>query len=732
MGIDSDTYSSDELDQRKPNSAPPGALVAGLSEGEASVSSKKESSSSSAAAVVQPAIKEAADQASGAGVKRMGGRIGGTYVPPHMRMSKVMEQEDEETRQRETWEMLRRKLNGLINKISVVTIKSVVPEMFRLNLVRGKGLMIRAIMKAQQTSPSYTHVYAALVSIINTKIPQIGELLLKRVVFSFKRAYKRRDKAVSTASVKFIAHLMNQYVAHEILVLQLLAVLLEDPTNDSVEIAVNLIKEAGQRLHELSPRGLHAVFERLRGILHESDIDKRTQYIIEGLFNIRKEGFTGFPAIVEDLDLVERDEQITFELGLDEEIDKEDRLDRFHVDPDYAKNEEIWDEVRRELIGSDEEGDEGDEGGEDGAPMVEGIDESDEGAVHATSGSASVMASRTNGRTQEEIVDLTDQDLINLRRVIYLTIMSAASFEEGAHKLAKLKVPAGYETELANMLIECCANEKSFQKHYGLMGQRLCMMRSEYREAFCSTFTEQYSTIHRLETNKLRNVGKFFSSLLYADSVPWTCLACIQLSETETTSSSRIFIKILLQELTEALGLAELRNRLMDPSLQETFSGLFPKDTPRNTRFAINYFTSIGLGSLTDDLREYLKNAPKLLAQQMQAKQEELRLAKAAGDEEDSESSSSSSSSSLSSSDSDSDSSDSGSDSSDSGSDSSDSDSDSSDSDSSDNDSDSDSSASSSSGGDDDSKGPEAPSKVTNKRKASPEGESSLKKKRRS
>lgn len=35
-------------------------------------------------------------------------------------------------------------------------------------------------------------------------------------------------------------------VAHELLALQLLTVLLEDPTDDSVEIAVNFTKEIGQ------------------------------------------------------------------------------------------------------------------------------------------------------------------------------------------------------------------------------------------------------------------------------------------------------------------------------------------------------------------------------------------------------------------------------------------------------------------------------------------------------
>lgn len=41
-------------------------------------------------------------------------------------------------------------------------------------------------------------------------------------------------------------------------------------------------------------------------------------------------------------------------------------------------------------------------------------------------------------------------------------------------------------------------------------------------ESFEAIFKEQYDTIHRLETNKLRNVAKMFAHLLYTDSIPWS------------------------------------------------------------------------------------------------------------------------------------------------------------------------------------------------------------------
>jgi pre-mRNA-splicing factor CWC22 len=57
--------------------------------------------------------------------------------------------------------------------------------------------------------------------------------------------------------------------------------------------------------------------------------------------------------------------------------------------------------------------------------------------------------------------------------------------------------------------------------------------------------------------------------------------------------------------------------------MQDSFELIFPKDNPKNTRFSINFFTSIGLGGITESLREYLKNMPRLIMQQKPASESE-------------------------------------------------------------------------------------------------------------
>ena len=51
------------------------------------------------------------------------------------------------------------------------------------------------------------------------------------------------------------------------------------------------MQECGAKLKELAPKGLYAVLETLRSILHSGKIGIRVQYMIEVLFVIIKEGF---------------------------------------------------------------------------------------------------------------------------------------------------------------------------------------------------------------------------------------------------------------------------------------------------------------------------------------------------------------------------------------------------------------------------------------------------------
>jgi len=347
-------------------------------------------------------------------------RSGGTYIPP-ARLRALQAQITDKTSkeyQRMAWEALKKSINGLINKVNVSNIKHIVPELFGENLIRGRGLYCRSIMKAQAASLPFTPIYAAMTAIVNTKLPQVGELLLNRLVVQFRKAFKRNDKAVCLSSTTFIAQLCNQQVADEILAIEILMLLLNKPTDDSVEIAVGLMREVGAHLEEMAPRANNLVFEQFRTILHEAGIDKRVQYMIEVLFQVRKEKYKDNPIVKEELDLVEEEDQITHKTELDDEVDVQDGLNIFKFDADWEEHEELYRKTKAEILGEGSDAGSDDEEGED-----ESSDEEDE---------------EKQEDKKMEILDQSNTNLVNLRRTIYLTIMSSIDFEECCHKLMKV------------------------------------------------------------------------------------------------------------------------------------------------------------------------------------------------------------------------------------------------------------------------------------------------------
>lgn len=238
-------------------------------------------------------------------------------------------------------------------------------------------------------------------------------------------------------------------MAHEIIALQIMVLLIERPTDDSIEIAVGFMREVGAFLAENSPKANATVFERFRAVLNEGSISQRVQYMIEVLMQVRKDKYKDNPILAEGLDLVEEEEQITHQIQLEEELQVQEGLsgspalvmfatadtlaDIFKFDPNYLENEEKYKAIKQEILGEDEDEESGSE---------ESSDEEDEDEVAA----------------KEGIEDRTETNLVNLRRTIYLSIMNALNYEEAVHKLLKVQLQEGQEVLKIRMVFYAGTN----------------------------------------------------------------------------------------------------------------------------------------------------------------------------------------------------------------------------------------------------------------------------------
>lgn len=503
--------------------------------------------------------------------------------------------------QSRNWKAMKKHINGVINRVNQHNVAHCALDLFQVNIVRGRGVLCKALLRAQLASPALSPVFAALVAIIGSRMPFFAELLVRRLVAQLKAAYTNQDRVLCFATARFIAQLFNQQVVSELLLLEFLSTCMLDPSDGSVELAVVTLSECAVLLMEKSPGALEVVFQRIRELLHDGDLSRRAQVMIENLMNMRRTKFLNAEVLEPHLDLLEEDDIITHFVSLDdeEECDLEYACDEFHDDPLYKVNEEEYERIKRDILGA----------AADSSPRQllsgsEGIKQNIEDNADTSlkmDGEEKIVSGKP--------VDMTESDLVDFRRTIYLTISSGISYEEWAHKLLQLmRANKGKELELCKMIIECCSQEKTYIRAYGLLGQRFCRLDKIYRTKFEDLFAQHYASVHELDTRKIRNICNFFASLLASEALPWTLLQVVRLVEEETTKSSRIFMKILFEEISRTLGEPKTKERFELAESEGHLNGVFPTDTAENARFSINFFSTIGLEFVTGRLRENLKS----------------------------------------------------------------------------------------------------------------------------
>ncbi len=523
------------------------------------------------------------------------------YIPPvRAARTQVLANDHERNmvKQQQAWITLKKRINGIINRINLSNVQECAFDLLRVNIVRGKGLFCKSLMRAQLASVHFSAVYASLISVMNTRIPEVTELMLYRLVVQLKKGYGENEKHLCSASLRLLAHLFTQQVIDELPLLEFLSMCLINPSNTSVELAVLVLEECGQFMVEKAPRATEMVYSRLREILHNTQVDYRTQVLVDNVMELRRKTTDNSATLPPELDLVDDDDVILHSLSIDDNVETLEELNLFSFDKYFDDNESKYAAIRSVLLG-------------DKASEKLSFDaESEDGPKEVLEPEAAKLRTSSDtlaGKEQKPVLvtdDKTETDLVDFRRLVYLKIMSAASFEECAHKLLKfMKSYGGMESELCNMVIECCSQEKSFLRYYGLLAQRLCLVSKAYVSSFEEQFANIYGSIHRYDTRKIRNMSTLFAFMLSTEALNWGLMSIVRLAEDETTASSRIFLKILFQEMAKTLG----EKRMREFFRGENLSMAFPFADTKSTRFAINFFVQIELGFVTEELRDRLK-----------------------------------------------------------------------------------------------------------------------------
>eukprot|EP00760_Papus_ankaliazontas_P038700 PhM_4_TR9250/c0_g1_i1/m.76933/K13100/CWC22; pre-mRNA-splicing factor CWC22 len=509
--------------------------------------------------------------------------------------------------QRASWLQLGKRIRGCLNKANANNIKDVILEIMRLDLKRGRGLYCREVMASVQHSTAVAEVLSAMTGFVNAYRPYVGELLARRLISAFRKAHQRNDKPAFLATCTLIAYLTIYNVLDDLLLFEVIMMLVQVPTDDSVETAAGILKQTFRYLSRSSPCSFQAILERCRQILQSGTLGLRATTILNDMFKFIQDN-VGVEAdvIPEELDLVDAEMQQPHEISLDDvdSVDVEEKLDYFRADPDYLANQDAYRAEVLEMLGvdvfaADSAGDDGDAGppqDDDNMPPPESDDEGEEPQRQSAAPTAPTSTTAVRNSV------LTGDEEIAFRKRMALIIQGSMNPEECAHKLIKAS-QLGQEANIAGLLLEACVNQKTYSRFYGNLANKLCASGAAYARAFEDEFVRYYLEADEMLQKTLRHATNVFAHLLYTDGISWKVMRNVRITADDTTTARRVFLRYLFEEMATLFGVPEMLNTMMDPSIRVHLDGLFPVDDAANARYALQFFASIGLAELTEDLQ---------------------------------------------------------------------------------------------------------------------------------
>ncbi|AMD21985.1 HFR130Cp [Eremothecium sinecaudum] len=470
----------------------------------------------------------------------------------------------EESLQRQNWEQIRKHIKIVLSNLQCGNVVESFKQLFEVNVLRGKGILVVEIMKMQFKNDN-SPAFAALVALFEEFIPFLGYTLSRECLLQFFECYQRGDFTGCYAASSLACELCNRDVLHEIGIFQLLFLLLEKPNRNSIDMVCYMLSVSGYHLLEVSKYVHNQIFDKLRNLVQDGNLSNVSSDQIQSLLSLRRTNYKGVRRSIELPEHKVQTHRVIVQLEPVVEKPAKD-LDIVQLDSDFFDTEERFTVLREKVM----------------------------------------LLYNVKNEEQEAVTDMTNSDDVRFKKQIYLILKNSLSGDEAAHKLLRLRSDGDQKKTIADIIVRSCSQEQTYTKFYGITSEKLCLSHRSWKTAFEVTFKDIYTTIESFESNQLRNMGKFWGHLLATDYLGFEVFNCVHMNEQETTPSGRVYLKFVFNELVEDLGIQELQNRLNEPYIQSYIKNLFPQEGAEKTVFAINYFTAIGLGDLTEKMRNAL------------------------------------------------------------------------------------------------------------------------------
>ena len=548
------------------------------------------------------------------------------YVPPHLRKKSNDDEGENNTRK-----AILRSLNNCLNRLSEDTLISVSKQVSQLYSSNPTPLVHESIWKNAKAacidSPmlmvGLIPLYAACVTgvhILTGDTIQTGEFVLENVVAELLdrlRSFRKNnlntaDRESREAESKqicnlmlFLGYLYNFNIVHCSFIYDIIRHLIEHFAEVEIECLLLLLSHCGKSLRSDDPMALKEIVlavqkKRMKNI--EQSLSSRMEYMVSAIMDLknnrRKRDETSitetagkFRKIVGRIkayaaksSVSKSSSEASLRISLDDIVNADTKGRWWKVGASWVGNQYRFTEnPGKETTGSNE-----------GSELRQ---------------QENTFASLCSEDGDEKLFKLASKLRMNTdrKRAIFCIIMGGTDCEDTFEKLCRSSMLQNRsERDTLRVLMECCGNEKSYNKFYGHLAARICEYQPQSKFSLQLAYWDFFKQLGDASARKCANLAKLLFHLVVTHQALkiLPVIKTIDFADDEMDEATMIFLTILFSSMLEYFDdpsqlTATLTRRITESNEDEgTTAGLLVffmetlKASPKNkkgSRFRKNF-----------------------------------------------------------------------------------------------------------------------------------------------
>ncbi|KAK4770125.1 hypothetical protein SAY87_030657 [Trapa incisa] len=138
------------------------------------------------------------------------------------------------------------------------------------------------------------------------------------------------------------------------------------------------------------------------------------------------------------------------------------------------------------------------------------------------------------------------------RRAIFCVIMSGEDYIDAFEKLLRLDLPGKQDRDIMRVLVECCLQEKVFNKYYTVLASKLCEHDKNHKFTLQFCIWDHFKKLEEMHLQRSMHLAKFVAEMVASFSVSLSVLKMVDFSDPQQLTPKRIMhFRMLFESLLE-------------------------------------------------------------------------------------------------------------------------------------------------------------------------------------